>query len=148
MISGVVYATTTQGWGCLIEKFEHAHMFVLAGYVLTAASFVLCGPMWPLSFAPSLTLVIISQLLFEASIGPQLVGSFTQGLAETIAAGYSDDIATFAALSSLYQSSYALGYVFLLISVLFTDLFPMESYNKQGCCRSFPRRIPHGSLGI
>jgi hypothetical protein len=70
--------------------------------------------MWPLPFPPSMTLVIIAQLLYGASMGPQLVGSFTQGLSETIAAGYPDDISTSAALSSLYQSSCALGSVYVL----------------------------------
>jgi predicted MFS family arabinose efflux permease len=109
LVSGVVYAATTQGWGCLIQRFDNAHMFVIAGYILTAASFLLCGPMWPLPFNPSLPLVIVAQFLYGASMGPQLVGSFTQGLSETIAAGFPDDIATSAALSSLYQSSCALG---------------------------------------
>lgn len=111
LISGLVYAIATQLWGFLIGRYEdYAHSFVCVGYVLSAASLLLCGPMYPIPVSPSITLVIVAQVLYGISIGSQLVGSFTRGLAETTEAGFDpDDISTQAARSSLYQSSCALG---------------------------------------
>lgn len=109
LVSGVVYAATTQGWGMLIQKYGRAHLFVGIGYALAALSFTLCGPAYPLPKTPTLGLVIVAQLLYGVSMGPQLVGSFTQALQVTIDSGLPDDISTSAAVSSLYQSSCALG---------------------------------------
>ena len=109
LVSGVVYAVTTQLWGLLIEKRGHPHLFAICGYVFSTVCFVLCGPVYPIPLSPNLTMVIIAQVMYGLSSGPQLVASFTEGLAETIKSGYPDDVMTSASMSSLYQSACSLG---------------------------------------
>ena len=109
LVGGGIYAMSTQLWGFLIQKFDRAHVFVVVGFIFSSISLLLCGPAWPLPMKPSLMLVIIGQSFYGVSMGPQLVGSFTQGLSETLDAGYPDDLTTSATMSSLYQSTCALG---------------------------------------
>lgn len=109
LVSGLLYAVTTQLWGLLIERYGHAHLFVIAGYMFAGICFILCGPMYPIPVKPTLTLVIIAQAMYGISSGPQLVGSFTEGLAETVRSGHPDDVSTSAAMSSIYQSACSLG---------------------------------------
>lgn len=111
LVSGVTYALTTQLWGLAIDKFGHAHMFVIFGYVCATVCFLFCGPMYPIPMKPTLALVIVAQLMYGLSTGPQLVGSFTEGLSETVRAGFPDDVSTSASMSSIYQSACALGSV-------------------------------------
>ena len=109
LVSGLLYAVTTQLWGFLIDRYGHAHLFVIAGYVFAGANFLLCGPMYPIAMKPTLTLVIIAQAMYGISSGPMLVGSFIQGLGETVKSGFPDDVTTSAAMSSVYQSACSLG---------------------------------------
>lgn len=109
LVSGVLYALTTQLWGILIERFGHAHLFVIAGYVFACLCLLLCGPMYPIPLKPSIAMVIVGQAMYGISSGPQLVGSFTEGLAETVRSGFPDDVTTSAAMSSVYQSACSLG---------------------------------------
>lgn len=109
LVSGLLYALTTQLWGLVIDRFGYAHFFVICGYVFAALCFLLCGPMYPIPMKPSLALVIVAQAMYGVSTGPQLVGSFTEGLAETVRSGYPDDVATTASMSAIYQSACSLG---------------------------------------
>lgn len=109
LVGGGIYAMSTQLWGFLIQKFNRAHVFVVFGFIFSSLSLLLCGPAWPLPVKPSLMFVIIGQSFYGVSMGPQLVGSFTEGLSETLEAGYPDDLTTSATMSSLYQSTCALG---------------------------------------
>lgn len=111
LVSGVTYALTTQLWGMAIDRFGRAHLFVIVGYVFGCICFILCGPMYPIPMKPTLALVIVAQMMYGLSTGPQLVGSFTEGLAETVRAGFPDDVSTSASMSSIYQSACALGFV-------------------------------------
>jgi hypothetical protein len=65
--------------------------------------------MFPLTFKESIALVIIRQVLFGLSIGPQMVGSFAAGSEELIRYGYEKGMAASSSFSALYTSSMTLG---------------------------------------
>ena len=151
LVSGIAYAVTTQMWGIIIDRYGHPHLFVIIGYLCAVVCFVLCGPMYPIPLKPTLAMVIVAQVLYGLSTGPQLVGSFSQAMAETVSSGFPDDVSTSAAMSSLYQSACALGYVRLSpFASPSPSSFPviLAVVAFQCCCRSLFRRSPHGQVGL
>jgi predicted MFS family arabinose efflux permease len=169
LVSGLIYAICSQGWGFIINKCTSSALpFSLIGYILSLAFFVLSGPMYPIPFEPSLTLIIIAQSLYGISMGGQLVGSFTEGLRQLKKLkGYDEnDISTSAAMSSLYQAACALGAAIgpifggalmdkygyakasismVLVQIIMIALILMYmAYEK---CREKPNRITAVNLG-
>ena len=105
-----VYVLTNQVSAFMIHrKGSLARPLILAGFACSAVMFFLSGPMWPLPFPETLALVIVKQVIFGMSIGPQLVGSFSDGSAETAKAGFPDGMATSAAFSALFTTAMTLG---------------------------------------
>lgn len=52
LVSGLIYAVCSQGWGILINRCSNAHPFVLVGYILSLGAFLLSGPMYPIPLEP------------------------------------------------------------------------------------------------
>lgn len=148
LLGGGIYAISTQIWGFVMQKFDKNHLFVLFGFFFEVLALLILGPAWPLSLhiPPSLLLIIIGQCFYGVSMGPQLVGSFTGGLSETLKAGYPDDLTTSATMSSLYQSVCALGSVYfslLCAMCVVTLTFVHLTTSTPGHCYILPLAQGH-----
>ena len=118
-LTSAVYVVTNQASAFLIHKHSSsARPLVLAGFTCSALMFLLSGPMFPLSFEETTPVLLVKQVLFGLSIGPQLVGSFFEGTAETKRAGFPSGEATSAAFSALFTTSMTLGYSVCLFLTL------------------------------
>lgn len=113
-LSSLVYVVANQLCALLIQKLKDmARPLILAGFVCSAITFAISGPMFPFAFEETITHVIIRQIVFGLSIGPQMVGSFSDGSAETFRSGFPNDMATSSAFSALYTTGITLGYAFI-----------------------------------
>ncbi|RWS27907.1 MFS-type transporter SLC18B1-like protein [Leptotrombidium deliense] len=105
----VVYAIAGQLWGFVADKINNCHVACCIGCMLSAAAFIFCGPIYPLPLEPNIWLVIIAQALYGLGTGGQLVGSFTEGLKETVKSGFPENISTYAMVSALFSSGFSMG---------------------------------------
>ena len=95
-------------------KPDFARPLILTGFALSALMYLLSGPMYPLDsvWRETFALMIVRQVLFGLSIGPQMVGSFTSGSADLRFYGYdSSDVTVSTVFSSIFNTGWALGSV-------------------------------------
>ena len=109
-LSSFVYVLANQLCAILIQKMNYlARPLILAGFVCSALMYIISGPMFPFTFQETILYVIVRQIIFGLSIGPQMVGSFSDGSAETFKSGFPHNMATSAAFSALYTTGITLG---------------------------------------
>ncbi|RWS13124.1 MFS-type transporter-like protein [Dinothrombium tinctorium] len=109
LFSGLLYASGNQFWGYLADKINNCHWACIAGFILAAIAFALCGPAYGLPLEPNIWLVLLAQGSFGMATGGQLVGSFTEGLKETVKRGFPENISTYAMISALFSSGFSTG---------------------------------------
>jgi MFS family permease len=109
VINGGVYAITAPGFGMLCDKYCPPKVITVLGTLLVAAGFSLLGPA---PFIPTKTIMwvtIVGLVLHGLGIAAQLVASFTDALRTTVAHGFPNNLETFALISGLWTSTFALG---------------------------------------
>lgn len=96
--------------GYIIKKLDRTRAIVTIGFVISAVSYIVSGPMYPIDLEPNLYYASARQILYGIAMGPQTVGAFTAGMGETAAYGFPKTVSTSSAYSSLYQTFTAIGY--------------------------------------
>ena len=109
-ISSLVYVVTNQVCAQVIQRWcKLARPLILSGFSCSAVMFLLSGPMFPFTFHETVTTVVVRQVIFGLSIGPQMVGSFSDGSAQLKECGLEKDMSTSSAFSALYTTGMTLG---------------------------------------
>ncbi|CAG2172969.1 unnamed protein product [Oppiella nova] len=109
VISGALYAGFNQVWAYFAEKMSNCHPLCIIGCTSSLVAFSIVGPLPFFGGDSQLWLTILAQVFLGLGMGGQFVGSFVQGLRETLKSGYPDNVSTYAVVSGIYSSSFALG---------------------------------------
>ncbi|XP_054166548.1 MFS-type transporter SLC18B1-like [Oppia nitens] len=109
IIMGLVYAVFSQVWAYIVEKVSNCHPICIIGCLLSMTAFIIAGPLPFFPIESQLWMPIVAQIFLGLGTGAQCVGSFTQGVRQTMKNGYPDNVSTFAVISSIYSSAIALG---------------------------------------
>lgn len=109
VINGGVYAITAPGWGWICDHFSTPKIVTVIGTIFVAAGFCLIGPA-PFIPVPTILWVSIAGLVLHGiGMAAQLVASFGDALKTAIVCGYPNDLETYALVSGLWTSTFALG---------------------------------------
>ncbi len=84
VLYGLTYAISNQVWGLITEKLLHSHVVCSLGILSCLIGYIIVGPLPFLPYDPCLWNVLIAQVLFGIGMAAQLVGSFVEGLNETM----------------------------------------------------------------
>ncbi|XP_054157759.1 uncharacterized protein LOC128956102, partial [Oppia nitens] len=109
VISGALYALFNQVWAHFADKMPNCHPLCLIGLTSSLISFMIIGPMPFIPIESQLWLTILAQVFLGLGMGGQFVGSFIQGLRETFKSGFPDNVSTYAVISGIFSSSFAMG---------------------------------------
>ncbi|XP_054158359.1 MFS-type transporter SLC18B1-like, partial [Oppia nitens] len=109
IISGVLLALFNQVWAYFADKMPNCHPLCLIGCISSLISMIIIGPMPFFPIQSKLWLTILAQVFVGLGMGGQFVGSFVQGLRETLKSGFPDNVSTYAVVSGIFSSSFAMG---------------------------------------
>ncbi|KAL1491150.1 hypothetical protein ABEB36_011790 [Hypothenemus hampei] len=109
VINGGVYAVTTPLWGWLSDNLAAPKLVTLIGTILVAFGFCLIGPVPFIPLPTILWMSIAGLVLHGLGMGAQLVASFGDALKTAVAYGFPNDLETYALVSGLWTSTFALG---------------------------------------
>ncbi|XP_050309517.1 MFS-type transporter SLC18B1-like [Anthonomus grandis grandis] len=109
VINGGVYAITTPAWGWICDRFGSSKIVIITGTFFVAAGFSLIGPAPFVPLPTIFWLTIVGLVLHGLGMGAQLVASFGDALKTSIAYGFPNNLETYALVSGLWTSSFALG---------------------------------------
>lgn len=95
------------------EGEKRTGVVVAGSFLVSAAAFLLYGPMIPLSrmIPASMGLVVVSQLLFGVSLAGQHIGSLVLGMRELKDMGMQEDAGHGAAFAAIFLTAYSVGSV-------------------------------------
>ena len=108
MLYGGSYALLNPLWGWVADNIS-SKLVILIGSILLGLGFLLIGPVPGLGLKPSLSLCIVSVVLMGLGIGAQLVAAFSEAQTAAVIRGFPDTINTYALVSSIWTSAFALG---------------------------------------
>uniref|UniRef100_A0AAR5Q2C2 Major facilitator superfamily (MFS) profile domain-containing protein n=2 Tax=Dendroctonus ponderosae TaxID=77166 RepID=A0AAR5Q2C2_DENPD len=109
VINGGVYAITTPLWGWACDNLCSPKVVTSIGTLLIAVGFCLIGPA-PFVPLPTIFWVSITGLVLHGlGMGAQLVASFSDALKTAVVYGFHNDLETYALVSGLWTSTFALG---------------------------------------
>lgn len=110
LIAASIQILMNQVWSLALRRWDgHETEFLLIGFLLSMATFVISGPMYPIPIHPSLALVIVRQILHGLSNGPLLLAAFSRGNRILGENEGQDTIASKSAFSACLQSFISLG---------------------------------------
>ncbi|XP_054157779.1 MFS-type transporter SLC18B1-like [Oppia nitens] len=110
VISGVLYALSNHFWAYFADKMPtNCHPLCLIGCTSSLIAYIIVGPMPFFPIESQLWLTILAQVFIGLGMGGQFVGSFIQGLRETIKSGFPDNVSTYSVVSGLFSSALAMG---------------------------------------
>ncbi|XP_066159093.1 MFS-type transporter SLC18B1-like isoform X1 [Euwallacea fornicatus] len=109
VINGGVYAVTTPLWGWICDNLGIPKVVTAIGSLLVAAGFCLIGPAPFIPLPTIFWITIIGLVLHGLGMGAQLVASFGDALKTAVLYGFPNDLETYALVSGLWTSSFALG---------------------------------------
>jgi len=108
MLYGGSYALLNPLWGWVADNIS-SKLVILIGSFLLGLGFLLIGPVPGLGLKSSLSLCIVSVVLMGLGIGAQLVAAFSEAQTAAVIRGFPDTINTYALVSSIWTSAFALG---------------------------------------
>ena len=108
MLYGGAYALVNPFWGWMADRFS-PKVVILIGSFLLSLGFFLVGPVPVFGLKSSYELCILSVIIAGVGLGAQLVASFSLAQKSAVAKGFPDGISTYALVSSIWTSSFALG---------------------------------------
>ena len=132
MLYGASYALLNPVWGWAADRVSSS-LVILAGAVLLGAGCLLVGPVPGLGLQPSypltVTAIIIAGTVIQSynhtsitlylytiviytpgfGLGAQLVAAFSEAQRAVLARGFPDNLTTYALVSSIWTSTFALG---------------------------------------
>ena len=108
MLYGFSYAVLNPVWGWLADKVSST-LVILLGSVLLGLGCTLIGPVPGLGLQPNYYLTVAAIIVAGFGLGAQLVAAFAEAQKATVAQGFPDNVATYALVSSIWTSTFALG---------------------------------------
>jgi len=108
MLYGGSYALLNPFWGWMADKVS-SKLVIAIGAFLLGFGFLLIGPVPGLGLHTSYPLCIISVVIAGMGLGAQLVAAFSEAQRSAVMSGFPDNIGTYAMVSSIWTSSFALG---------------------------------------
>ncbi|CAG9771956.1 unnamed protein product [Ceutorhynchus assimilis] len=109
VINGGIYAVTTPAWGWVCDNLCPPKVVTALGTLLVAVGFCLIGPAPFIPLPTIFWLTIIGLVFHGLGMGAQLVASFGDALKTAILYGFPNDLETYALVSGLWTSTFALG---------------------------------------
>ncbi|XP_018321057.1 MFS-type transporter SLC18B1-like isoform X2 [Agrilus planipennis] len=109
IINGGTYAITAPGFGWFCDKVCAPKVITVIGACFVCAGFSLVGPAPFIPCETMLWVTILGLILHGLGMAAQLVASFTDALRTSVAYGFHNNLETFALISALWTSSFALG---------------------------------------
>lgn len=108
MLYGGAYALLNPVWGWVADKVS-SKLVIMIGSFLLGLGYLLVGPVPGLGIQSSYSLCIVSVVLVGLGVGAQLVAAFSEAQTSAVASGFPDSINTYALVSSIWTSAFALG---------------------------------------
>ena len=108
MLYGGAYALLNPFWGWMADKVSST-LVIMIGAFLLGLGFLLLGPVPGLGLHFSYNLCILSVVIAGAGLGAQLVAAFSEAQRSAVAGGFPDNLTTYAMVSSIWTSAFALG---------------------------------------
>ena len=108
MLYGGSYALLNPLWGWVADKVS-SKLVILIGSFLLGLGYLLVGPVPGLGIKSSYSLCIVSMVMVGLGVGAQLVAAFSEAQTSAVANGFPDGITTYALVSSIWTSAFALG---------------------------------------
>jgi MFS family permease len=108
MLYGGSYALLNPLWGWVADNIS-SKLVIMIGSFLLGLGYLLVGPVPGLGIQSSYSLCIVSVVLVGLGVGAQLVAAFSEAQASAVASGFPDSITTYALVSSIWTSAFALG---------------------------------------
>jgi len=108
MLYGGAYALLNPLWGWMADKVS-SKLVIMVGSFLLSLGFLLVGPVPGMGIDPSYSLCIVSVILAGLGLGAQLVASFSEAMNSALSRGFPDNLTTYAMVSSIWTSAFALG---------------------------------------
>ena len=108
MLYGFSYAVLNPVWGWLADKVSST-LVILLGSVLLGLGCTLIGPVPGLGLQPNYYLTLAAIIVAGFGLGAQLVAAFAEAQKAAVAQGFPDNVATYALVSSIWTSTFALG---------------------------------------
>lgn len=108
MLYGGSYALLNPLWGWVADKIS-SKLVIMIGSFLLGLGYLLVGPVPGLGIQSSYSLCIVSVVLVGLGVGAQLVAAFSEAQNSAVASGFPDSITTYALVSSIWTSAFALG---------------------------------------
>jgi len=110
VVNGGVYAASAPLWGYACDKLRLPGKLVTAiGAFLIAGSFVFIGPIRIMPFPTTYEVCIASLAIHGVGFAASLVAGFSVAHHEAIVCGFPDNLDTYALISGLWTSAFALG---------------------------------------
>lgn len=108
MLYGASYALLNPFWGWMSDKISST-LVILLGSILLGLGFFLVGPVPGLGLKPSYPLTVAAIIIAGFGLGAQLVAAFSEAQKAAVKDGFPENLATYALISSLWASTFALG---------------------------------------
>jgi len=108
MLYGGAYALLNPFWGWMADKVS-SKLVIFIGAFLLGLGFLLIGPVPGIGLQTTYPLCIVSVIIAGIGLGAQLVAAFSEAQRSAVTEGFPDNLSTYAMISSLWTSSFALG---------------------------------------
>ena len=108
MLYGFSYAVLNPVWGWVADKVSST-MVILLGSLLLGLGCLLIGPVPGLGLQPNYYLTLGAIIVAGFGLGAQLVAAFAEAQKAVVVEGFPDNVATYALVSSIWTSTFALG---------------------------------------
>jgi len=108
MLYGGAYAFLNPFWGWMADRVS-SKLVIMIGAFLLCLGFLLVGPVPGLGIKSSYSLCIVSVVIAGVGLGAQLVAAFSEAQRSAVSGGFPDNLTTYALVSSLWTSAFALG---------------------------------------
>jgi len=109
VVNGGTYAVTAPVWGWLCDKNVDPRLVTTIGSGFVAVSFLFLGPAPFFPFTTNFVVCILSLVVHGVGFAAILVSGFALAHREAVAYGFPDNLNTYALISSLWTSTFALG---------------------------------------
>ena len=108
MLYGFSYAVLNPVWGWVSDKVSST-LVILLGSLLLGLGCLLIGPVPGLGLQPNYSLTVAAIIVAGFGLGAQLVAAFAEAQKAAVTEGFPDNVATYALVSSIWTSTFALG---------------------------------------
>ena len=108
MLYGASYAVLNPLWGWLSDRASST-VVIFVGSILLGLGCLLVGPVPGFGLSPSYHLTVAAIIVAGFGLGAQLVAAFSEAQKAALAKGYPDNLTTYALVSSIWTSTFALG---------------------------------------